>query len=234
MGSVGLLYVGVLLFLNGTMLLGWVDATGAAPLTIFAGFLQVVTPTYLIINAGGDEIKILAAAGLYLFGFTYLHVGWNLLGNLEGSGQGMFALLVAAVACSVISFPGGDPVFGVTWSYWSFLWLLFFLLLGRKQEGLGKHAGAVAAVQGCFTRAIPAFLLPTGHLYIIAADAFAILRAAFAVVVFGALFVGMRQRTTTTTPRPATEPRPVRRGSHHIHIDRPRLRMGHAEEPVPA
>ena len=156
------------------MLLGWVDATSAAPLTIFVGFLPGLTSTYLIINAGGDEIKILAAAGLYLFGFTYLHVGCNLLANLDGTGQGMFSLLVAAVAtaCPVTSFGGGDPAFGVIWLYWSFLWLLFFLLLGRKQKVVGQYAGAVAAVQGCFTGAIPAFLLQTGHLDSIAANAF--------------------------------------------------------------
>ena len=197
--------------MNGTMLLGWVDGKSAAPLNIFVGFLQVVTPTYLIINADGDEAKILAASGLYLFGFTYLYVGWNLLGNLDGTGLGMFSLFVAvaAVVYSVISFDGGDPVFGVIWLYWSFLWLLFFLLLGRKQEGLGKYTGAVAVVQGWVTGAIPAFLLLTGRLDFIAADAFAILLAVFGVVIFGALFVGMRQRTTASTSRPATEPRPV-------------------------
>ena len=82
-----------------------------------------MTPTYLIINADGDEAKILAASGLYLFGFTYLCAGWDL---------------------------------GV-----------------------------------------------------IASDAFAILLAVFGVVIFGALFVGMRQRTTASTSRPATEPRPA-------------------------
>ncbi len=51
MGAVGLLYVGAILFLNGAMLLGWIDGKSAAPLNVFVGFLQVVTPTYLIINA---------------------------------------------------------------------------------------------------------------------------------------------------------------------------------------
>ena len=31
MGAVGLLYVGAILFLNGAMLLGWIDAKSAAP-----------------------------------------------------------------------------------------------------------------------------------------------------------------------------------------------------------
>ena len=79
MGAVGLLYVGAILFLNGTMLLGWIDGQSAAPLNVFVGFLQVLTPTYLIINADGDASKILAASGLYLFGFTYPYVRWNLL-----------------------------------------------------------------------------------------------------------------------------------------------------------
>ena len=138
-----------------------------------------MTPTYLIINADGDEAMILAASGLYPFGFTYLYVGWNLLGNLDGTGLGMF-------------------------------WL-FVLLLGRKQEGLGKYTGVVAAVQGWVTGAIPAFLLLTGRLDFIAADPFAILLAAFGVVIFGALFVGMRQRATASTSWPATEPRPAER-----------------------
>ena len=88
---------------------------------------------------------------------------------------------------------------------------LFVLLLGRKQEGLGKYTGAVAAVQGWVTGAIPAFLLLTGRLDFIAADSFAILLAVFGVVIFGALFVGMRQRATASTSWPATEPRPAER-----------------------
>ena len=172
MGAVGLLYVGAILFLNGTMLLGWVDPKSAAPLNIFVGVLQVITPTYLIINADGDATKILAASGLYLFGFTYLYVGWNLLGNLDGTGLGMFSLFVAvsAVVYSIISFDASDPVFGVIWLYWAFLWSLFYLLLGRKQDGLGRYTGAVAAIQGIVTGALPAFLLLTGRFDFIAAN----------------------------------------------------------------
>ena len=210
MGAVGLLYVGAILFLNGAMLLGWIDGKSAAPLNVFVGFLQVVTPTYLIINADGDATKILAASGLYLFGFTYLYVGWNLLADLDGSGLGMFSLFVAvaAVVYSVISFQAGDPVFGVIWLYWSFLWLLFFLLLARRRDGLGRYTGAVAAIEGWVTGALPAFLLLTGHLDFLAARTFAIILGLFAVVVFGALYFRMRQ-TTTTAAAPAGAPRPA-------------------------
>lgn len=193
MGAVGLLYVGAILFLNGTMLLGWIDGKSAAPLNIFVGLLQVVTPTYLIINANGDTTQILGAAGLYLFGFTYLYVACNLMWNLDGSGLGMFSLFVAiaAVVFSLISFNADDPVFGVIWLYWAYLWVLFFLLLARKLDGLGRYTGAVAAIQGWVTGAIPAFLILTGRINDISANTLATILAVFAVVVFGALYFKM-------------------------------------------
>lgn len=202
MGAVGLLYVGAILFLNGTMLLGWIDAKSAAPLNVFVGLLQVVTPTYLIINADGDMTQIIGAAGLYLFGFTYLYVAWNLLGNLDGSGLGMFSLFVAiaAVVFSVISFNAEDPVFGVIWLYWAYLWLLFFTLLARKRDGLGRYTGAVAAIEGWVTGAIPAFLIISGRIADIDAHTLAIVLAVFGVVVFGALFFTMRQPDTEAVP----------------------------------
>jgi len=195
MGAVGLLYVGAILFLNGTMLLGWIDSKSAAPLNVFVGILQVVTPTYLIISADGDMNQILAASGLYLFGFTYLYVAWNLLGGLDGSGLGVFSLFVAIVAVvyAAINFNLSDPVFGVIWLYWSFLWLLFFYLLGRKREELGRYTGAVAAIQGWVTGAIPAILIMTGRIADIPAEGLAITLAIFGVVVFGALFFTMRK-----------------------------------------
>ncbi len=193
MGAVGLLYVGAVLFLNGTMLLGWIDGKSAAPINIFVGLLQVITPTYLIINANGDMPTILGASGLYLFGFTYLYVACNLMWNLDGSGLGMFSLYVAisAVIFSVISFNLGDPVFGVIWLYWAWLWLLFFYLLARKRDGLTRYTGAVAAIQGWVTGALPAFLIMTGRIADIPANTLAIILAIFGIVVFGALYFKM-------------------------------------------
>lgn len=203
MGSVGLLYVGAVLFLNGCMLLGWVDTRAAVPLNIFVGILQVITPTYLIFTADGNTTQILAASGLYLFGFTYLYVAFNLWNDLDGTGLGYFSLFVAicAVVYAVISFRDKDYAFGVIWIYWSFLWLLFFFLLGRGQESLGRYTGAVAAVQGWVTGAIPAFLLLTGGWKELASKNLAIGLAVFGVVVFGALAVLVKPERSTA---PAT------------------------------
>ena len=197
MGNVGLLYVGAILFLNGVMLLGWIDGKSAGPLNLFVGVLQVVTPTYLVFTAGGDENAILGASGLYLFGFTYLYVAMNLFFDLDGTGLGWFSAFVAgcAVVFAALNFwreGFGDNAFGVIWLYWAFLWALFFVLLGLGRESLGRYTGAVAAIQGIVTGAIPAFLLLTGN-WADNVDAAAVILAIFGVVAFAALWPLLRE-----------------------------------------
>lgn len=207
MGMVGLLYVGGVLFLNGMMLLGRVDARSAAPLNIFVGGLQVLTPTYLIFTANGDADVILGASGLYLFGFTYLYVAFNLLGGLDGTGLGYFSLFVAVCALVYSGLNFGrfnDNAFGVIWLYWAFLWLLFFLVLGLGREDLTRYTGAVAVFQGWLTGVVPSFLLMTDN-WADNIDAAAIVLAIAAVVLFGGIYP--RLRGSAPTPAAAsTEP----------------------------
>ena len=212
MGSVGLLYVGAILFLNGCMLLGWVNGKSAVPLNIFVGVLQVVTPTYLIFTANGDTAQIIGASGLYLFVFTYLYVAFNLWNDLDGTGLGFFSLFVAicAVVYAAVAFNDQDYAFGVIWLYWSFLWLLFFLLLGKGRAALGLYTGAVAAIQGWVTGAIPAFLLLTGRWADLNNSTVAVVLAVFGVVVFGALFPIMRRKAeAASAPNSASSERNV-------------------------
>jgi len=144
-GNVGLLFVGAVLFLNGVMLLGWVEAKSAAPINFFVGVLQIVTPTYLIFTANGDANVIPAAVGLYLFGFTYLYIGVNLAFDLDGAGLGYFCAFVAVCALvyaglNFIRFL--DNGLGVIWLSWAFLWALFFLVLGLKRDGLTRYTAS--------------------------------------------------------------------------------------------
>ena len=205
MGAVGLLYVGAVLAVNGLMLLGLVDAKSAAPLNLFVGGLQVVTPTVLIITSGGDPDVILGASGLYLFGFTYLYVGFNLLAGLDGTGLGWFS---AFVACCAVVYAGlnfgrfDDPAFGVIWLYWAVLWLLFFLVLGLKREELTRFTGAVAVVAGVVTAAVPAFMLLTGVW-----DDY-ITTSAIALTVICLLSFGLYPRLREPRATPATAPAP--------------------------
>ncbi|WP_330458759.1 AmiS/UreI family transporter [Streptomyces sp. NBC_00820] len=189
MGNVGLLFVGAVLFMNGLILLDKVEARSAAVFNLFIGALQVLTPTYLIFVAGSDPKQILAASGIYLFGFTYLYVGICLLADIELTGVGYYSLFVAVAALgySFVNFRlFKDYPFGVIWLYWAFLWFLFFLLLGLKQDRLRHYVGWVTVIEGWITGAIPAGLLLSG--YWKHPDETAIALGAFAVVVFTALW----------------------------------------------
>jgi putative amide transporter protein len=212
MGLVGLLYVGAVLFVNGLLLIGVVEGRSAAPINLFVGTLQVVTPTYLIFTAGSDPAvppneAILAASGLYLFGFTYLYVGINLLAGLDTTGVGWFSLFVAVMALgySYANFVIlDDRPFGVIWLMWGFLWALFFVVLGLKHEWLTNYTGWVTIIQSWVTAAIPAFLLLTDLWRF--EDAIAIGLAVGSVVVFGALYAFMHPRAPgapAPTPTPA-------------------------------
>ena len=205
MASVGLLFVGAVLFINGVMLLGWVEARSAAPMNFFVGGLQIITPLYLIFTAEGDTDVILGASGLFLFSFTYLYVAVNLTYDLDSSGLGYFCLFVAVTALvfSFLNFTRlADPAFGVIWLYWAFLWSLFFVLLGRKRAEIGRYTGAVCAIQGWVTAWIPALLLLTGTFAAIGPQ-LAVGLAIFGVVVFVALIPwARRQQHTPATTAP--------------------------------
>lgn len=162
--NVGLLYVGAVLFINSLLLLGRIDGKSAAVFNIFIGLLQVFTPIYLIITADGDLFTILSASGIFLFGFTYLYVGLTNWFNLKTDGLGWYCLWVAVLALgfSFVNFYYfSDIKFGIIWIFWSFLWLLFFLLLGLGKP-IDNYVGKVTLVQSWITATIPAFLSLAG------------------------------------------------------------------------
>ncbi|QYH36735.1 transporter [Salinibacterium sp. M195] len=200
MSAVGLLYVGAVLFLNGLALMGIVKGAGATPLNWFVGFLQVLTPTYLIFTAGGDAAVIFSASGLYLFGFTYLYVAMGNTWGYDPTGLGYFSLFVAiaAVAYAVANLVWfGDYAFFVIWLQWAVLWSLFYLVLGKGMTSLTWITGAVAAVQGWITAAIPAFLILTGI--------WQTLDGAIVAIVLAVVFIVAMVILRTRQPAPAEE-----------------------------
>lgn len=153
MGSVGLLYVGA------------VPGKSASVLNFFVGSMQIVFPTVIIAQAAGDTDVIFGAAGLYLFGFTYLYVGFNQVFGLSGEGLGWFSLFVAVCAgiIGTLQFTTlADPVFGAIWYLWAVLWFLFFLLLGLGIDTLQIFTVWFTIVVAHVTGTIPAFLLLSG------------------------------------------------------------------------
>jgi hypothetical protein len=165
MSSVGLLFVGAVLFLNGLLFLGKADAKGVAVFNLFVGTLQVAIPFYLIATAKGPE-EILAAAGIFLFGFTYLYVGIVNLAGLNSGGIGWYSLWVAVMATgfgltNILRFH--DTPTGLLWLQWAFLWGLFWVVLALGIERLTALAGWLTLILSVTTCSIPGFLLLLGE-----------------------------------------------------------------------
>lgn len=142
MGNVGLLLVGVVLFVNGLATLGVVAPRGAAPLNLFVGAAQVVLPTIILAQSGGDPDIINATWPSYLFGFTYLYYALLVIFDLEPEGMGWFSLFVAGIALfHAVGAWNGDRVFAVIWLTWAVMWALFFGLMALGRAGLGRFTG---------------------------------------------------------------------------------------------
>lgn len=204
MNNVGLLYVGAVLLINGLMLLGRVPSRSAGAMNLFVGGLQCVTPTVLIIQAGGDGEAILGASGLFLFGFTYLYVGIANLAKLEPEGIGWFSLFVAcaAVVYAGISFwHSGDPVFGVIWLAWALLWTLFFLVLGLGRTELTRFTGWTTVLLSQPTCTVPAFFALTGTYR--SDGTIALLATLLGVVLVGLAALLSRERASQPAPASA-------------------------------
>ncbi|MGO1885502.1 MAG: AmiS/UreI family transporter [Citricoccus sp.] len=211
MGSVGLLYVGAVLFINGLMLLGKIPGKAAAPMNYFVGIMQVVFPTLLMLQSEGDPAVVLGASGLYLFGFTYLYVALNQTFDLGGEGLGWFSLFVAVVAVVMgyLNFTTvNDPVFGAIWLIWAVLWFLFFLVLGLHRDSLTRTTGWFTVIVAHLTGTIPALLLLTGAYQSDSLWTW-VMGIAGALALALSIMLGRPQHESSTVP-PPPEPPPRR------------------------
>lgn len=217
MASVGLLYVGAVLFINGLSLVGWVKGKSLIPMNLFVGLLQVITPLFIIFTSNGDPATILGASGLFLFGFTYLYVALNNAFDLDGTGLGWFCgyVVIAALVYSYLNFRTGwlagegtvkdslGNVLGVLWLNWAFLWFLFWLVLSMGKTSLTRYTGAVCATQGLLTGWLPALILLGGALL----PDFALLQITdeLAIAIF-VILAGLSVLYFFTVKTPATSP----------------------------
>jgi hypothetical protein len=165
MSSVGLLFVGAALFVNGLLLLGQVDAKTAGVLNLFVGALQTAIPFYLVATATSSD-QVLSAAGVFMFGFTYLYVGINNLAGFEGNGLGWYSAWVSLMAIgfgvvNVVRFD--DLTTGLLWFQWSVLWAMFFVVIGLGRAQWTAVTGWLTLVLGFTTCTVPGFVFLLGE-----------------------------------------------------------------------
>lgn len=165
MSSVGLLFVGAVLFVNGLLFLGKIDAKSAGVFNLFVGTLQTVIPFYLIATATTPD-EILGAAGIFLFGFTYLYVGIGNLAGHDSVGLGWYSAWVACMATAfgvtnIVRFD--DTPTGLLWLQWAALWALFWVVLALGVQRLTALAGWLTLILSFTTCTVPGYLLLLGE-----------------------------------------------------------------------
>jgi hypothetical protein len=209
MGNVGLLLVGVVLFVNGLVSIGVVNPRSAAPLNLFVGAAQIVLPTLVLVQAHGDATVINGTWPSYLFGFTYLWFGIIQIYDIEPQGFGWYSAFVAAIAAFyAIKSLGSDPVFAVIWATWAIMWTLFFVLLGLGIDkigtfDLGRFTGWILVLLGIPTCTVPAILLLNATWTTSAVAGFLALGALVVAAAVSAGLAGRHKRPAEATARPA-------------------------------
>lgn len=151
--------------INGVALLGRIPQRDAAVLSVLIGTTQLVLgTTYLAIVAGNDSRLVLGASGMFLFGLTYIYAGLDVLLRLGSKGLGWFSGLVGALGIYLASeWTRDDPLLGVLWLGWAFLWTLFFLRMVLGYETLAPFTGWALVLTSQVTATIPALMGLNGH-----------------------------------------------------------------------
>lgn len=212
MTSLGLFFVGAVLFVNGLSLLGKVDAGGAAPINAFVGALLIGVTAFVVIPIKDLELAanrdlVLGVMGFLLFAFTYLWVAINNWTGAGGAGLGWYCAWAAGVAAflAVLNFVRyDDPRFGMLWVLWAILFSLFFCVLALSMDRLGWATGWVAVIEAFITTTIPGALLLLGE-WSTMSDAVAIGAGLLTIAVFTALLM---RRPPQPAAQPVLEPDP--------------------------
>jgi hypothetical protein len=164
-----LLLSGAALLINGLALLGTLPRRDAAVFSLVIGSIQLALGvTYLAavppgVDGGGQQL-LPGAAGMFLFGLTYVYAGLDYLLALGSRGLGWFCGLVGA--CGVLlaaAWSAADPLLAVLWLCWAYLWMLFFLQLALGFARLTPLVGWSLVLASQASATVPAFLGLTGR-----------------------------------------------------------------------
>lgn len=135
MPYVCLLLSGAALLVNGLATLGYLPRRDAAVLSVVVGGIQLALA---VVHLGvSPAAPLLTAAGMFLFGLTYVYVGLDVLLGLGSRGVGWFCGMVAFVGVLLAAaWLGSDPLLAVLWLAWAALWALLFMASGLGRVSL--------------------------------------------------------------------------------------------------
>jgi len=157
-----LLFVGIVLVINGVNRFYKLDAKSAA-------FMNAVTGTIIVVGCfinfakGGETLAYQSVASGFLFGFTYIFIAANNLFSLDWRPFGWFSLFVTvyAVFMAVLAGQAGDWQFVYLWTAWALLWFNGFLDIVLKMKSMSKIFPYLSIAEGIFAAFIPALMMLT-------------------------------------------------------------------------
>ena len=155
--GVVLIYVGVVLILNGVGRLCNVDAKSSAVFNVFTGMLSFILNIVAVIQGN----YFAAGTGL-LFGFTYLFIGLNGIFNLDKRPYAWYSLFVAITTIPAAFIEFDDLRMFAIWILWGILWLTAFIEIILKKN-LGKFVPYLEIFEGIITAWVPGFLMLVGR-----------------------------------------------------------------------
>lgn len=164
--GLSLLYVGVVLILNGIWLFGRIADREIVIINLCVAGISFLVALHTALFATGVA-DIRAAAMTLLFAITYLWVAYNRITDCDGRGLGWFSLIVAVtvVPVAVLTFAQGGAAMtiwlGLSWTAWAALWFMYFLLL-TLQLPMQKQAAWFTLFCGVFTGWMPGMVLLFG------------------------------------------------------------------------
>ncbi|WP_457946812.1 AmiS/UreI family transporter [Pseudarthrobacter sp. alpha12b] len=154
-----LLLSGAALLVNGLATLGQLPRRDAAAFSLVLGGTQLVLGVVHLSAGGTGADALLTAAGMFLFGLTYVYAGLDGLLGLGSKGLGWFCGMVAFVGLLLAgAWIGTDPLLAVLWVCWSVLWGLLFASAALGAVRLEPFTGWALVLASQVTATVPAFL----------------------------------------------------------------------------
>ncbi|MBK0327699.1 AmiS/UreI family transporter [Rhodobacteraceae bacterium F11138] len=164
-----LLYVGVVLVLNGLWLADKIEDREIVVINVVSGGAALLVALVSVFGSQADAGSIRAGSLTLLFATTYFWVAYNRLVAVDGRGLGWFSLFVSitvvpvALKAMATAQTPLDIWMGVNWALWAVLWFMYFLLLAMQRPILKATAG-MTLLTGIVTGWLPGFLILDGLL----------------------------------------------------------------------
>lgn len=164
MGALGLslVFVGIILVLNGVNKLYGMDSKSTAVMNIITCFVSL-TVNIIALTKANVTLDYQGVTSGFLFGFTYFFFAVNHLFKLDWRPFGWYSIFVAVYASVMAgqAWQAGDWRFFLIWAAWAILWLEGFFEHGLRFHKLVIIYPWLSIAEGVFTAFLPALLMLT-------------------------------------------------------------------------